>query len=48
MVSISATRLGEISPFGRYFLALGTFFSENHRPNDLSAIFFKNIAQNLP
>jgi hypothetical protein len=44
----SVTRLGEISPFGRYFLALGAFFSEKYRPNDLGAIFFKNIAQNLP
>jgi hypothetical protein len=24
----SVTRLGEISPFGRYFLALGAFFSQ--------------------
>jgi hypothetical protein len=35
------TRLVEISPFGRYFLALGAFFSEKYRPNDLGAIFFK-------
>jgi hypothetical protein len=44
----SVTRLGEISPFGRYFLALGAFFSEKYRPNDLGAIFFKKIAQNSP
>jgi hypothetical protein len=44
----SVTRLGEISPFGRYFLALGAFFSEKYHPNDLGAIFFKNIAQNSP
>jgi hypothetical protein len=25
-------RLGEISPFGRYVLALGAFFSEKYRP----------------
>jgi hypothetical protein len=31
-VSNSVTRLGEISPFGRYFLALGAFFSDKYRP----------------
>jgi hypothetical protein len=35
------TRLGKISPFGRYFLALGAFFSEKYCPNDLGAIFSK-------
>jgi hypothetical protein len=45
---ISVTRLGEISPFGRNFFALGAFFSKKYRPNDLGAFFFKNIAQNSP
>jgi hypothetical protein len=36
------TRLGKISPFGQYFLALGAFFSEKYRPNDLGACFLKN------
>jgi hypothetical protein len=36
------TRLGEISPFGRNFLALGAFFSKKYRPNDLGAFFSKN------
>jgi hypothetical protein len=40
--------LGEISPFERNFLAVGAFFSEEYRPNDLGAIFFKKIAQNSP
>jgi predicted amidohydrolase len=35
----SVTRLGEISPFGRYYL-LGAFFPEKYRQNDLCAIFF--------
>jgi hypothetical protein len=30
------------------FFALGAFFSEKYRPNDLGAFFFKNIAQNSP
>jgi hypothetical protein len=46
--SFQCDQMGEISPFGRYFLALGAFFSEKYRPNDLGAIFFKKIAQNSP
>jgi hypothetical protein len=46
--SNSVPRLGEISPFGRKFFALGAFFSEKYRPNDLAAIFFTKIAQNSP
>jgi hypothetical protein len=38
----SVTRLGEISPFGRYFLALGAFFFKKYRPNDLCAVSFQN------
>jgi hypothetical protein len=41
----SVTRLGEISPLGRYFLALGAFFSEKYHPNDFGAIFFKRSPQ---
>jgi hypothetical protein len=32
--SFQCDQMGEISPFGRYFLALGAFFSEKYRPND--------------
>jgi hypothetical protein len=38
----SVTRLGENSPFGRYFLALGAFFSEKYRLNGFGAISLKN------
>jgi hypothetical protein len=31
--------VGEILPSGRYFWALGAFFSEKHRSNDLGAFF---------
>jgi hypothetical protein len=42
------TRLGEISPIGRYFLALGAFFSEKYLLYDLVAIFFNTIGQISP
>jgi hypothetical protein len=35
------TKFGEILPFGRNFLALGAFFSDKYRPNDLGAFFSK-------
>jgi hypothetical protein len=33
--------LGEISPLGQYFLALGAKSAEKYLPNDLGAILLK-------
>jgi hypothetical protein len=39
---ISVTRLGEISPLGRYCLAQGAFLSDKYRPNGASKVISKN------
>jgi len=31
-IAIRVTRLGEISPFGQFFMALGKFFSRKNSP----------------
>jgi hypothetical protein len=46
VVSGSATRLGEISQFGRHFLALGAFSQKNIAQMIWAQFFFKTIAQN--
>jgi hypothetical protein len=42
------TRLGEISPFGQFFMAFGKFLSRKKLPNDLGKILasHEKIAQN--
>jgi prolipoprotein diacylglyceryltransferase len=41
-------RIGRIFAIWARFLGIGRIFSENYRPNDLGAIFFKIIPQNSP
>jgi hypothetical protein len=42
LLLISATRLGEILPFGRNCLALGEYFSEKYRPKIWANFPLKN------
>jgi prolipoprotein diacylglyceryltransferase len=41
-------QIGRIFAIWAIFLGVGRLVSEKYRPNDLGAIFFKNIAQNSP
>jgi hypothetical protein len=47
-MAVSVTRLGAISPFGRYILALRAFLSEKTSPKSFGQYCFPKIAQNSP
>jgi hypothetical protein len=45
-IAIRVTRLGEISPFGRFFMVLGKFFSRKNCPMIWAKVCHEKIAQN--